>query len=123
MEVGFYHFIYVVHGTSVDFGATMNIGYKGNDIRDDPYSCCVGMWGDGSFLYGKNGEKVQEPSRYLVKDEKYEIIYNMYRRTLSIKYEDGFEEVCFKNFKSPLYPFAIPYRLNESIELINFWKI
>lgn len=125
---GIYHFIFQVfvsrkEGGEFCFGGSNNLKYKGNDITDCKATCCISVGWNGSLLFGKNGEIVQRPTGYANDSDKFELIFNTNNSNLSIKFEDGREEMLFKDIKFPLKVFAIPAYMGDSVEIVSCWKL
>lgn len=75
-------------------------------------------------LYGSN--QVTNPNFIYHIGDIFELIYNMNKRIISIKQNNGKEFIIFENIPSPLYPFVFTksYMRNKSnflniIEILN----
>lgn len=127
MTEGIHHFIYEIHdGDNIfDFGASKSNIYEGNELCSNENSCDVCLYSYCRELCGENGEKRREGfvEDIMAKDGgRYEIIFNINEKTMSIKEEGGKEILLFNNIETPLYPYVTMLYENNSVDLIQYFK-
>lgn len=124
-DKGIHHIKYRIEGNDGDcfciFGATTNNKYEGKSLDSNKNTCNFGIGKKAISISGENGEIVQKPNRIFKENEIFECIFNIEKKTFSLKYEDNEEIVLFKNFTIPLYPFVIT-RDKNSIHLVKYWN-
>lgn len=59
---------------------------------------------------------IKEPLRYSKNGDRYEIIYDLNSKTISIKYEDG-----VVGLKYPFYPFASAGFEDDKLTILKYW--
>lgn len=118
MKKGIYRIVYQSFTPKIVlFGATTTNTSTDPDLHDQDNSWTIDIYADGIILYGKNKCKI--PNWKAVKNAIYEMIYDMDKKTISIKLPDGKEYKLFKNVAKPLYPFVGLFYKNSAVKLIS----
>lgn len=126
LENGIHHFLFKIDGDDeICIGGTKNNKIEDTSIIcDDDGTCCFTITSSFMHLCGGNGKKmIEEEFKDIkgVRNDVYEIIFNINDSTMNIKYKERIV-LLWKDIEFPLYPFVIVFEKDNSIELIKYFK-
>lgn len=118
MENAVYHIFYMSFTRDVViFGATTDPESDNPNLHCEKGSFSIDIYKYGCILYGNNQDIT--PKFKGEKNATYEMIYDMKKRIISIKFPNKQLIQIFHDIPSPLYPFIGLYYKNSSIKLVN----